>query len=66
MDNGRSEKADVELGTDGIEDSADQQRAEQPLAMAPKASIPYRLAEMTMFLRRRKPLNLSMVNTCFM
>ena len=31
LDNGSSEKADVELGTDGIEDSADQQRAEQPL-----------------------------------
>ena len=33
--------------------------------MAPKASIPYRLAEMTMFVRLRNPLNRSMGDTCF-
>ena len=35
-------------------------------AMAPKASMPYRLAEITMFLRFRKPLTCSMGDTCFM
>ena len=42
--------------------SSEQKR---PWAMAPRASMPYRLPEMTMFLRFKKALNCSMGSTCF-